>query len=292
MAELSLIEILNKTAEHFKKKGIRNPRLDAQLLLATALKLNRIDLYLNYDRPLSKGELDAMREMVRRRSAREPLQHILGRVQFRELILNVDKRALVPRQETELLIDHVKDVEHQLETAGHPRKDLTALDVGVGSGAVYLSIKREIPQITTFGVELSADALALARENAELNTLKLDDNLVQGDTFQPFAPGQKWDLIVSNPPYVSRQEFDTLDPEVKFWDPPSALIGGDTGTEYPAKLIRESFDRTCSGGFLIMEIGEEQGSFLVEEARRCRWEVSRVKRDYNGKERFLILKRQ
>jgi len=291
MGAPTVIEILNKTAGHFRQNGIENFRLDAQLLLAEVLHLDRIELYLNYDRPLTDKEINNCRSLVRRRAAREPLQHILGKVQFRELVLKVDKRALIPRRETEQIIDSVKDALNSLSGLQAQERKISILDVGVGSGAIFLSLRKEFPNTLVFGVELHKDALSLAKENAVLNKLEADCVLKQGDTFQPFPPAQKWDIIVSNPPYVASHDFANLDPEVKFWDPPHALIGGESGTKYPSRLIREAHSRTNHGGFLIMEMGDGQAQLFQEEAERCNWKHIRVNYDYSGKKRFLVLRK-
>jgi release factor glutamine methyltransferase len=284
----TLIEILNKTADHLKKKGVENHRLDAQLLLGMVLKLDRVALYLNYDRPLSQTELEACRDVVKRRASREPLQHILGEVKFREITLKVDKRALVPRKETELIIDAVKEAAKSLP---QNKDTLSILDIGVGTGAIFLSLKKEFPKADIYGVELSGDALSLAKENAIGNKLEFEDSLKQGDTFQPFPVDRKWDIIVSNPPYVAKRDLEELQPEVKLWDPQEALIGGEEGTEYPMRLISESFSHTTQPGFLIMEIGDGQGAILRAEAERCSWAQVTLKQDFSEKERFLVLKR-
>jgi release factor glutamine methyltransferase len=286
-----IIEVLNKAAGHLRQKGIENFRLDAQLLLGHVLNLDRIELYLNHDRPLTEHEVQRFRTVVRRRAAREPLQHILGSVRFRKLILKIDKRALIPRKETELLIDAVKTACGSLSVSRGNRSKISILDIGVGSGAILLSLLKEFPAAETEGVELDTEAICLTEENAALNNLKLEGNLKQGDMFSPFPPQKKWDIIVSNPPYVGRNEFDTLEPEVRFWDPPNALIGGETGIEYPSRLIQEAVNRINEQGFLLMEIGDTQSEILIREGKQWKWKNIRKNHDYSGKDRFLAFQK-
>jgi release factor glutamine methyltransferase len=286
-----ILELINKAAEHFRLKGIENFRLDAQLLLGHILNMERIELYLNYDRPLAEMEVAQYRNVVRRRASREPLQHILGSVRFRKLNLKIDGRALIPRKETELIIDAVKDVLPLLSSYADSKETISILDVGVGSGAIFLSLLKELSKAVIDGVEFYEDACSLTRENAVLNNLKLNGNLRQGDMFQPFPPGQTWDIIVTNPPYVGRNEFSTLEPEVKLWDPSHALIGGETGTEYPARLIRETYAHVPKGGFLITEIGASQADILIRKAKTCKWLNIQKKQDYSGFDRFLIMQK-
>lgn len=184
-APQTLLDILNKAADWFKAKGIENHRLDAQLLLGHVLGMKRMDLYMNFDRPLGDDEVSRFRELVKRRGAREPLQHLLGEVPFREITLKVDKRALVPRQETELIVDLVRK-------SLAPGRQNRVLDVGVGAGPIFLSIGKEMPNVAPFGTDLSAEALALTRENAARNGLP-DANLFQGDLFAGVPSALRFD---------------------------------------------------------------------------------------------------
>lgn len=282
MSQPTLLDILNKTAEYFRQKQIPNPRLDAQLLLGQVLRLKRLDLYMNFDRPLSEAELERLREVVKRRALREPLQYILGEWPFRELLLKVDKRALIPRPETELLVDLARK---KLPAAARP----VLLDIGVGSGAIFLSLLKEIPSAMVHGVDISKEALDLCRENAEKNGLKAD-HLFEGDGFQPFQAGQKFDLIVSNPPYVGAKEMEGLEPELRH-EPAIALVGGPLGHENPLRLLVEAWNHLEEGGALLLEIGHDQGSLLCQEAAKRGYQDIALAKDYGGSERFLSLRR-
>jgi release factor glutamine methyltransferase len=277
----TLLDILNKTSDWFKAKGIENHRLDAQLLLGHVLGMKRLELYMNFDRPLADTELTRYRELVRRRGAREPLQHLLGDVPFRELHLKVDKRALIPRQETELIVDLVRK---SLE----PGRVSAVLDMGVGAGPIFLSIGKEIANCTVYGADLSAEALQLTRENAGLNGLSAT-NLTQSDLFSAFPTDMKWDLIVSNPPYVGEKERPQLQPEVRDHDPALALFGGQEGWEFPARFVHESYARLQDSGVLIVEIGAGQFPILREKSASRPWKSCVSAQDYQGIDRFLIL---
>jgi release factor glutamine methyltransferase len=278
-----LLDILNKASDWFKSRGVENHRLDAQLLLGHVLGMKRMDLYMNFDRPLQDTELVRYRELVRRRGAREPLQHLLGQMPFREITLKVDSRALIPRQETELIVDLVRK-------ALLPGQNNTILDVGVGAGPIFLSIQKEIPNCQIHGVDISPACLELTRENAALNSLSVE-NLWLGDAFSPLPIGLQFDIIVANPPYVGAKELPGLQPEVRDHDPVSALIGGPEGWEFPAELIQAAFSRLQESGTLILEIGIGQANLLKEKSQSQSWATCSISLDYNGVERFLILQK-
>jgi release factor glutamine methyltransferase len=275
----ALLEILNKTSDYFKSKGIDNHRLDAQLLLCHVLGMRRLDLYMNFDRPMTEEELARYRDLVKRRAAREPLQHLLGSVPFREITLKVDRRALIPRQETELIVDLV-------------RKALpaTALDIGVGAGPIYLSLLKEIPGCRVSGVDISETCVLLTRENAAANGLPVED-LQVGDAFAPFAPDRRWDVIVSNPPYVGEIELPGLAPEVRDHDPRTALIGGREGWEFPARLIEAAYSHLNADGLMIVEIGAGQYPILKAKTVSQPWKSCLASQDYQGIDRFLLLQK-
>lgn len=241
------LPLAQKAAQLFAERGIENPRLEAELLLAHVFGIKRLDLYLQFDRPLTSAQLEEFRAVVRRRLKREPLQYIVGNVQFRQLTLKVDRRALIPRPETEVLVEQV------VRWAGRQvGRRLRAIDIGTGTGAIALSLLREIPDIEVVAADISHDAATLARENG------LQDVRV-GDLFEPVA-NEQFDIVVSNLPYVSEADSDTLQPEVKDYEPHTALFAGNDGLAVIDRLIAQSPDRLTAHGLLALEIGMEKGA--------------------------------
>jgi release factor glutamine methyltransferase len=241
---VSLGEVLRLSTEHLAARGSETPRLDAERLLAKATGLERIELYMSFDRPLTQPELAVARELVARRGRREPLQYVLGEWGFRRLTLTVDGRALIPRPETEILVERGLALIAGVE---RPR----VLDVGTGSGAIALAIADEHPGADVTGIDSSGDALTLAAENAARTGLAVE--LEYHDLFQGLPPGP-WDLIVSNPPYVDAADLPALEPEVRDWEPYAAL----TGEGAVEAVVRGAHVVLAPGGALALEIGAGQ----------------------------------
>ncbi len=277
----TLLDVLNKAAVYFKDKGIESHRLDAQLLLGHVLGMKRMDLYMNFDRPLDETELERYRGLVRRRGAREPLQHLVGETPFREITLKTDRRALIPRQETELIVDLARK-------ALAPGRSNRILDVGVGAGPIYLSLLKELPGNEVHGLDASQEAVDLTRENAARNALAAD-HLLRSDLFSALPPDLRFDLIVANPPYVGERELPDLQPEVRDHDPRMALVGGPEGWEFPARLVEEAYGRLEEKGVLIVEIGAGQFPLLKAKSQSRPWQSCVSAQDYQAIERFLIL---
>jgi release factor glutamine methyltransferase len=241
---VTLAEALRKSAEYLQSKGVPSPRVDAEHLLAKALGLSRLELYLQYDRPLNGEELAAVRALLERRGRREPLAYILGAWGFRRLVLGVDRRALIPRSETETVVERCLAL-----VAGIPEPEV--LDVGTGTGAIALAIADEHPDARVTAIDVSSGALELARENAERTGLSDRVRFAEHDA-SAGLPGGPYDLVVSNPPYVDPRELDSLEPEVRDWEPRRALVGrGVTGTV--AAAAREVLR---SGGWLVLEVAD------------------------------------
>ena len=267
---MTLGQVLDAAADYLASRGVERPRLDAELLLARALDLTRIELYTQHDRPLTPAERAAARELVRRRGAREPLAYVLGDWGFRRLTLRTDRRALVPRPETEVLVDRCLVL---LDGVVEPR----VIDVGTGSGAIALSLAQELPGARVVGSDTSADALALARENVEL--LGFDVELREGDLLAG-ATGP-FDLVVSNPPYVDASELAELEPEVRDWEPRSALVEeGQT-----ARLVEAA--RSVLDGWLVLEVHEGRADEVAERLRSGRYADVAVTDDLTGRPRVV-----
>jgi release factor glutamine methyltransferase len=241
---LTVGDVLKASTEFLAGKGVPSPRVDAEHLVAGALGVGRLDLYLRHDRELSGGELATARELVRRRGTREPLAHVLGEWGFRRLTLSTDRRALVPRQETEMVVERC--LVH-LERIESPE----VLDVGVGSGAIALAVADEHPGAHVTAIDVSPEALSLAGENAERTGLADRVTLAEHDA-NDGLPGGPYDLVVSNPPYVLPEEIDSLEPEVRDWEPRQALVGrGLTET-----IAGASPDVLRPGGWLVLEVAD------------------------------------
>lgn len=279
-SDITLLTVLNKAADYLRSKGVPNARLDAELLLAGSLGLKRLDLYLQFDRPLEEAELAPYREAIRRRGKREPLQHIEGFCAFRELRLKSDRRALVPRPETELILDAVKK---HLPAHEAPR----VLDVGTGTGAIALSVTRELPHCEVWASDISPACLEITRENAAINALP-EPRLFESDLFAGLPAEARWHLIVSNPPYIPESDFDELQLEVRDHDPRNALIGGPGGWELPLTLITAARDRLEPDGVLILEIHPPQWGLLKDAALAQGWSRVEGLPDYQQADRFLL----
>ena len=269
----TIAEVLRLSTEHLAARGSATPRLDAERLIAKATGLERIGLYLEPERPLNRAELDVVRELVARRARREPLQYILGEWGFRRLTLRVDSRALIPRPETEVLVDRALVL-----LAGLPQPRV--LDVGTGTGAIALSIADEYPSATVVGIDISSDALALASENGVATGLSVD--FFQHDLFQGLPPGP-WDLVVSNPPYVDEADLGSLEPEVRDWEPHGAL---STAGAVEA-VVRGAAGALSSGGALVLEVGAGQTAATAALLGELGFGDIRVTRDLAGIDRVV-----
>jgi release factor glutamine methyltransferase len=249
---LTVGDVLKASTEYLARKGVPSPRVDAQHLVARAFGVSRLDLYLQHDRPLTDAELAAARELVRRRGMREPLAYVLGDWDFRRLTLTTDRRALIPRPETEIVVDRCLAL---LDGAGSPE----VLDVGTGSGAIALAIASEHPGVHVVAIDASEDALALAAENAERTGLADRVTLGRHDLLTGL-PGGPYDLVVSNPPYVLPEEIETLEPEVRDWEPRTALVGRGA-TE---AIVAAAPGVLRPGGELVLEVGDGAASAVAE----------------------------
>jgi release factor glutamine methyltransferase len=274
---MTLLAVLQSTTDYFKKKQIENPRLNAEHLLAHSLGRKRIELYLEFERELTDAELTPLREMVRRRGQGEPLQHLLGTVEFCGLIFQCDKRALVPRPETEELVELLKS------QITNQKSEL--LDVGTGSGVIALSLASKFPSATVHGVDISDDALGLAAQNAA--RLGLTDRITFSKSDLLESVNHHYDVIVANLPYVARGERETLGREV-LHDPNVALFAGDQGDEMIRRLIETAPAHLKPGGLLALELGLDQAEGLAAFANAQNFHDVVTRRDFAGVVRFLF----
>jgi len=275
---MKLLEVLQSTTGYLQKRGIESPRLNAEHLLAHSLGKKRIELYLEFERDLSEAELAPLRELVRRRGQGEPLQHLLGTAEFCGRTFLCDKRALIPRPETEGLADLV------LERVPGGR----VADVGTGSGCVALSLAAEGRYETVVALDLSKDALGLAEENRRLTGGRV--SLVRGDLCDPLRP-ESLDALVSNPPYLTTGEYAVLDPAVRDWEPRSALEAGSDGLEAIARLLAQGRTVVRPGGWLALEIDSARAALCAWRAGESGWTDVAIHADLFGRERYLLARR-
>jgi release factor glutamine methyltransferase len=273
-----LLEVLRGTERYLADRGVESPRLNAEHLLAHALGLKRMELYLQFDRALTEAERAPLRDLVKRRGTREPLQHVLGTAEFHGRTFTCDQRALVPRPETEQLVELALGMTKDKPAA-------TLLDIGTGSGVIALTLALELPSAILHATDLSPDALALAAENTARHALT--DRIVfhQADLLPP--GDVRFDVIIANLPYIPAEDIASLSPEVRH-DPSSALDGGADGLDLIRRLIETAPGRLASGGALLLEIGLGQADAVnaLLSARKFR-DIS-VRPDYQNIPRFAV----
>ncbi len=277
---LTVLEIIKRTTDFLEKRGVESSRLNAELLIGHALGLKRMQLYLQFERPLSEGELEKIRPLVKRRGNREPLQYIMGEMEFSGLKLKVDRRALIPRPETEHLIELVT------QRLTVPPADI--LDLGTGSGAIALSLAKAFPDARLTAVDKSEEALALARENAAACGLAARVRFVLSDWFSALAAEEKFHLVMANPPYLSDGETQASQPEVRDFEPVMALAAGPEGMSALAHIISSARPRLEAGGMLACETGIAQHRSLIELAAKAGYEKTESLRDLTGRDRYLL----
>jgi len=325
---MTVLEAIQKSAEFLGKKGVESPRLQTELLLAHLLKLPRMKLYLNFERVLTAAETDALREFIKRRGQREPLQHIVGSTSFCGYEIAVNRHALVPRPETELLAEAGWEFLNQLSEGRVPRvpnqamgngdsqrSSLRTLDFGTGTGCIAIALAAKCPNAKITALDLSAEALALAKQNAAANKVAERIEFFQGDGFAALMSGgrvtrvpdsnaetkirdsqssslRKWefDLIISNPPYIPSAEIATLQPEVRDFDPRAALDGGADGLDFYRKLAAKAKPFLKPDGKIMLEFGDGQAEAAKGIFETQKWIVEAVKEDYSQRARILIAK--
>ncbi len=275
---LPLLEVLRASERYLADRGVEHPRLNAEHLLAHALGLKRMELYLQFDRGLTESERIPLRDTVKRRGAREPLQHILGTAEFHGRTFTCDRRALIPRPETEQL------VEIALEIA-NGNKGAKILDIGTGSGVIALTIALELPSAEVHATDLSPVALALAADNAARHRIAERVHFTRADLLA--ATGAPFDLIVANLPYIPTTEITALSPEVRH-DPASALDGGTDGLDLIRRLVELAPAHLSPGGALLLEIGAGQASAVKTLLTARKFRDISVRPDYEHVPRFAV----
>lgn len=283
---VTILEVINKTTPYFEKQGIESPRLTIELLLAHLLKKKRLQLYMEFERDLDEPTLEALRGMVKRRVAGEPLQYITGEVEFCGLKLMVDKRVLIPRPETELLVE---TVEGRLKAEGGERKAAAKIvDMGTGSGAIAIALAKKFPDAEIIAVDASREALDVARGNATLHQVKKNIRFLESDLLQNIDSSFVVDVIVSNPPYIADGELAKLPKEVRDFEPVHALAAGEDGLKVIQRLVMDARRILSPSGFVALEVGAGQRAAVEEFFGQQGYEVVEVVKDLQGHERVIV----
>ena len=279
---MNIKELLNRTDNFLSERGIESSRLDAEVLLADLLDMERINLYVKYDYPLKNSELEEYRERVKQRAQRIPVAYITGKKEFMSLEFELSRDVLIPRPETEILVEKVLDYceENELDSP-------QIIDVGTGSGAIAVSLAHYLPEAKVVGADLSAAAVQTARSNAEKFELEERLSIVRSNLLEEFIKRDisGIDIVVSNPPYISEAEMEKLPPEVKS-EPRSALAAGEEGLDFYEKLIPQSEKVLKKGGKLFLEIGSSQGEGVKAIFGKS-WRKVELSKDYAEHDRIV-----
>jgi release factor glutamine methyltransferase len=310
-AAWTLGKLIEWTRGFFEKKGIPQPRLEAEILLAHVLGLGRIDLYLKYDQPVGEAERAAYRDLVRRRAGGEPTRYLVGGCEFMSLAMKVTPACLIPRPETELLVEEVlrlAGVRRQMPAAmaapaagaaapagpAAPPAPLSAIDLCTGCGCVAVSLAAYLPHGRVTAADLSPEALAVARTNAEAHGVAARMTFLEGDLYEPLdaADVQPADFLAANPPYVAEAEWESLAPEIRLHEPRAALVAGPAGTEIIGRILKGAPAYLKPGGALLVEIGDKQGAAVAQQAAGVRGLADvRILKDYAGLDRILLARK-
>ena len=277
----TVLRLLQWTTSYFKSYAIEESRASAEILLAHALEVQRIDLYLQYDRPLSSAELLTFKQLIRRRVAREPVAYITGHKEFWSLKLSLTPDVLIPRPETECLVEAALAIASDGECGSHPR----VLELGTGSGAIVIALASQLMNAWFLATDFSENAIKVARSNAAAN------QLAERIRFAPILKGQTFDMIISNPPYIPKDIIDTLQPEVCRYEPMHALIGGADGLKWIKHIIRKAPEFLTPKGYLLLEIGHDQKQDIHDLVQhQSSYTNVAFKKDYGRFDRVVVLK--
>jgi release factor glutamine methyltransferase len=285
----TVLRLLEWTTQFFKTRGSESPRLDAEILLAHARQCSRIELYTAFADVPEEEQRVAFRELVRRRGEGMPVAQLVGYKEFYSLSFRVDENVLVPRPETEHLVIEALDRAKKIARDDRP---LRIADIGTGSGAIAIALAKNLGNVEITAVDQSRAALKIAEWNIEQHQVAPIVTLVESDLFSELDPAVSFDIVCSNPPYVSEAEYEQLSPTVRDFEPREALVSGPSGTELIARLLRETTDRLVVGGRLIMELSPmiaDACEKMVDES--VSWQDLRFIKDLEGHRRILSVAR-
>jgi len=278
---ITVLEVIKLSTEYLQKKGVESPRANAEILLAEILKCKRLELYLAFDKPLAENEVQVYREAIRKRGLRIPLQYIVGNIEFYGLKLIVNENVLIPRPETELLVEKIINDSDK-------SNNLKILDIGVGSGNISLSISKNLPNSKVVAIDISKTALDVANQNAEINSLqdRIEFRLfdIMNDNLNSLG---KFDLIVSNPPYVSENDYESLEPELKNHEPKIALTDNSNGISFYKHIVEASDQLLKKPGKIYFELGIDQSAQVQEYFKQNNFTNIKITKDYSGIERII-----
>ncbi len=275
-------KLLDWSANYLNEKGFDDSRLNAELLICHTLNYkNRIDLYLHHDKPLREAELKSFKTLFKRRLNREPLQYIIGEAEFMGLKFKVDKRVLIPRPETEMLVEAV------IETSKNYPKRLDILDIGVGSGNIAVSLAKFIPVANVTGIDASRPAIEVAKTNVEANGVSDRIDLKQLNVFDDVSGLAKYDVIVSNPPYISRNEFLGIQEEIRMYEPHSATTDDSDGLTYHRRIADVARSIFKENGWLFLEIAYNQSAEVTKICSELGYFKIETIRDYGDNDRVI-----
>jgi release factor glutamine methyltransferase len=278
---LTVLESIKLSTEFLTNKGIESPRINAELMLANILNCKRLDLYLSFERPLNDEETNLYREFIRRRSKFEPLQYILGSVEFYGLEFKVNKSVLIPRPETEILVETIlKSVEKD--------SALNILDIGTGSGIIAISLAKNLPASSITAIDSSDSALVIAKENAELNGVEKQIKFKSSDIITNEVDlGYPFDIVVSNPPYISMEDYKDLAPELRLYEPQIALTDNFDGLNFYRTITGKSKTLLNKGGKLFFELGQGQSKKVSDILQQANFSNIVIKKDYQNIDRVI-----
>lgn len=270
-------DLLSWTTNYFNRNGIDSPRLEAEVLLARVLSRDRVYLYANFDQPVGSEERELFRQYIQRRIAGEPSAYIVGYKEFMSLNFKVNSSVLIPRPDTEVLVESVVEVAPK-------SREIKICDVGTGAGTIAVSLAYYLPNAIIYATDISKEALAIAEENALNNRVEV--NFSQGDLLSPVQKLGKFDIITANLPYISAEEYEGLDMEVRGFEPKTALLAKGDGLDLYRQLIPAALNLLSEGGFLFFEISHKQGKSALKLAKEYFAEVE-LRQDYAGRDRLI-----